>query len=297
MLGLLFTAELFLILGLMVMNTYFLTRGPVLSHLREIYFINSLRFKRAWYLVIAAMTVFLFLQAVDIFVQAGRIASASGVRELFLVVFATLVIGSFVEIVQIFERYIPRFGSDDRAIQDRIRFDLRRHLLDRSEGDLQDLLPSTADVYLGRDVLGPYVSIAHYRGVVLGLTRFLERRYGQLGDALLYSVGRQTARTVVRDLLEEVGPERAADQFLDALRTAHVGLPQIEEMGEGRRRILLRECAICCGMPVAGGAECHYLTGLFSGLHEILWDRAVEAREVRCWAMGDKVCEFEVVAQ
>ena len=290
LLRLLFAAQLFLILGLMVMNTYVLTRRPIVGHLREIYFVNSGRFKRAWYLVIAAMSVFLFIQGATVLVDR----LTPWIEAAFLVAFATLVMWAFIEIVLVFDRYFPRLGSEDRSVEERIRFDLRRHLLDRDAGMLHGLLPSRADVYRGRARLGPTVGIGHYRGVVLGITRYLERRFGHLGDALLYAVGRQTARSVAAEMRSEgASDDEILRTFVDGLREGQVGLPAVLEV-EGGIDIILEECALCCGMPSQGNPECHYLTGLFTGVYEILKDDLVDTREVRCGAAGDEVCEFHV---
>ncbi len=295
-LGLLFSTLLVIILAMMVLNTYFLTRQSVALHLREIYFVNNAAFKRSWYLIMSGMTLFVFARGLTEASAWGALEVVPGLTELFLVLFAVLVFAAFVEVLFVFQRYIPRLGSEEGLIDSRIR----RHFRDAviAQDDERELvLPVTqaADIFRGRPTLGPQVHLTHYRGVVLGMTRYLEQRFGPLGDALLHSVGRHTALHAARDLLREAGgdPDAALDQFLLELRSALVGIPAIIVRNGDKVTIRISECAACSGIEPSGRYECHYLTGLFTGLFEVLRGGA-EARETRCSARGDDACEIEV---
>lgn len=295
-LGPVFFTEMLVILGLMVLNTFFLTRKPIVLHLREIYFVNSPAFKRAWYMVIAAMVFFLGSRAVVETAQLGLLESRQPAEEVFLILFASLILGAFIELVLVFQRYLPTVAATDRDIERHIRADMRRNVIlqDDDEGYHIDLKQG-GDLFRGRPTLGPYVSLSHYRGVVLGMTQYLENRFGQLGEAILYSVGRQSGNAVALDMRSETPDEdEILSAFLHELRLANVGLGSVVQKGRNRTNIRVEECAACSGMSPKGHAQCHYLTGLFNGLFQALGKKDVETREVKCWVKGDTFCEFQV---
>lgn len=289
-----FTTLLVLNLLLMTLNTYFLSRRPVLLHLKEIYFINSSSFKRAWYLVIAAMTLFIIAQASRAYADLRDLAPDARTL-IFEVAFAALVLGAFLELLFVFSRYLPILNANDDTIAAAIQTDLRRNMLRLDEKDAADIDVTIAqDIYQGRPQMGPNVGLSHYRAVVLGITQYMEHRFGELGDAMLYAVGRQTGRKAAADIHNEVGPDRLLDEFLYGLQASSVGLPSILQHTHNRFSIRLDECAICAGIRPTGTCECHYLTGLFTGLMETLWQAQVETRELKCHAHGDSFCEFQV---
>lgn len=291
-----FVTELVLILLLMVVNTYFLTRRPILHHLREIYFINSRRFREAWYLVIAGVTFFVVSQVVQTIDEPDAFLQATGRYQIYEVAFATLIILAFGVLLLVFRKYIPYFGADDEEVLQAVRGDVRRNIIDEDTANELEIDVSVGeDIYRARDRLGPMVSLAHYRGVVLGLTQYMEKRLGELGDSMLYAVGRQTGRNAAREIMDErQDAEASLQEFLAALRSGHVGIPEVLQMTPDRVSLRLSECAVCAGMRATGQVECHYLTGAFTGLFEVLYDAPVDAREVKCWARGDTYCEFEL---
>ena len=290
----LFTTLLVLNLVLMVLNTYFLSRKPILFHLKEIYFINSASFKRAWYLVIAAMTLFIMARAVNGY-QLARGAMPLDQVLIFDVAFAALVLAAFLELVFVFSKYLPYLGADDAVVQAAIRGDLRRSVLRLDDLDALDVDVSIAeDIYQGRRTLGPQVSLSHYRAVVLGLAQYMEHRFGELGDAMFYSVGRQTGRQAAAGMVSDQNARPLLEEFLLAIRTSAVGIPSIVQDTGSRITVRLDECAVCAGIRPTGTEECHYLTGVFTGLIETAWGVPVEAHEVRCHAKGDLFCEFQI---
>lgn len=292
----LFTTELVVILILMVFNTYFLARRPILHHLREIYFVNSPRFKRAWYLVIAAMTNFVVAQSVRGLESFDASPVQEGSYQIFEVAFGGLIVIAFFELLLVFRKYIPHLGASDAMVEQHIRFDLRRSVIDMDELDQIDLDVSVgSDIYGGRPQLGPHVSLAHYRGVLLGITQYLEQRFGQLGDSILSAVGRQTGRQAARSIQEQSDTiDDTIDAFLHEMQGAGVGIPTIMQETPSRATIRVEESAVSAGVHPSGEAECHYLSGLFTGLYEAVKEHRVQTTETKCCAKGDAYCEFDI---
>jgi predicted hydrocarbon binding protein len=284
LLGSLFSVLLVLVLGLMVFTTYVLARRPLILNLREIYFFHNDAFTRAWHLIIAGMTLFVVARAMTEGERLEVLTPPEGLPDLFLVLFAVLVLMAFWELIFVFQRYLPELGLSDDALQANMDRRIREALLraDR-EDDVQFQVAGADAIYVGRPSLGPHVHLSHYRGVVEGMTRYLERRFGQLGDALLYNVGRQTGSNAANHMKAEgLSPEDVVQQFLLELRTAGVALPQIVERSPQKVRIAFAECAICSGTSGLTAPRCHYLAGAVRGLYETVHGLQVEAAEVSC---------------
>jgi len=202
---------------------------------------------------------------------------------------------AFLSLLLVFQRYMPRDGlSEDLEFQ--LRHRLRKAVTKQDDAEGLKVQMSTAeDIYRGRPTLGPQVHLSHYRGVVLSLTRYLELRFGKLGDALIYTVGRQTGRQAARHMIDETPDVDAViDRFLLELQTALVAVPSIEERTPSRLRLRFAECAVCSGTEATGVAECHYIAGLAHGLVEALAGSEVRAVEKECCAKGDRACLVEV---
>lgn len=295
-LGPLFSTLLVVLLGMMVYTTYILARRPLVINIREIYFFHNRRFTRAWYLIIAGMTMFLMARLTFEGERAGAIEAPSGIADLFLVLFGLFVFMAFLGLLLVFQRYMPRGGEESDDIEGKLRHRVRKAVVRQDEAEGLTVLMSRAeDIYRGRPTLGPQVHLSHYRGVVLSLTRYLEKRFGTLGDAILYTVGRQTGRAAARHMLAETPDKRAVvDRFLLELQTALVAVPSIVDSTPARLRLRFAECAVCSGTEPTGVAECHYLAGLSHGLLEALAGGEVKAIETECCAKGDAACLVEV---
>lgn len=296
LLGPSFSVLLLVLLGMMVFTTYVLARRPLVINLREIYFFHNAAFTRAWNLVIAGMTLFVAARAITEGERLGVLEPPEGIADLFHVLFAFFVLMAFWELIVVFQRYLPRLGWSDSFLEANIDSQIREAVLrqDRDD-DIQFEVSNAQAIYTGRPTLGPQVHLSHYRGVVEGMTHYLERRFGQLGDALLYTVGRQTGHNAAQHMLQEgAAPHAALDQFLLELRTANVALPAIIEETPRRVRIRFDECAVCSGTTGAHAPRCHYLTGVVRGLFEATHGQDVEAHETECCSKGDRACVVEV---
>ncbi len=294
-LGPLFSLLLVVLLGMMVYTTYILARRPLVINLREIYFFHNRRFTRAWYLIIAGMTMFLMARLAFEGDRTGTLEAPAGIADLFLVLFGVFIFMAFLGLLLVFQRYMPR-GESSADVADHLRNRVRKAVVqqDTDEG-LTVLMSRAEDIYRGRPTLGPQVHLSHYRGVVLSLTRYLEKRFGNLGDAILYTVGRQTGSNAARQMQAETpDPGQVVDRFLLELQTALVAIPSVAERSPGRLRLRFEECALCSGTEPTGTAQCHYLTGLSHGLMEALVDGEVKAHESECCAKGDAACLVEV---
>lgn len=296
-LGSIFTVLLVLLLGMMIFTTYVMARRPLIINLREIYFFHNRAFTRAWHLIIAGMTLFVTARVLTEGARLGLLDPAAGLEDLFLVLFAWLALLAFWELIVIFQRYLPKLSWNDAALASNLDARIREAVLkqDRDEKVRFDVTDGQA-IAEGRPTLGSQVHLSHYRGVMEGMTQYLEARFGKLGDALIYTVGRQTGFNAAKHMLAEGLAGRAAvDRFLLEVRMANVALPVIVDETPTLTRIQFAECAICSGATGASSPRCHYLTGAVRGLFEAIDEAPVEARESKCCARGDRLCQVDVV--
>jgi predicted hydrocarbon binding protein len=52
----------------------------------------------------------------------------------------------------------------------------------------------------------------------------------------------------------------------------------------------------CSGLPCTNEVVCQYDEGFIAGVLEAYTGQAFNAKEIDCWASGDRVCRFDVRA-
>lgn len=292
-------AETTVVITLMAFTTYFFVQRPILHYVREIYFINSRRFRQAWYLVISATTFFLIDQAGSLFGRAGLIVppeQADAYTMISRLSFVTLMVFAFTLVFSIFVRYVRHLPANETEIKNQIADDLRRSVL---EGDrkvqIKLDLSGVGDVYSERRRLGPHVSLTHYRALMLGFVAYMEQRLGQMGDAILYAVGRLTAERAMRDLLQETpNKDQAVQRMLKEMEASGIGIASITQQTPTHVDVVIHENAPAAGIPPRGSPVCHFQAGTLAGIFDALTKKPVVAREVKCWGLGDRLCEFRI---
>ena len=61
-----------------------------------------------------------------------------------------------------------------------------------------------------------------------------------------------------------------------------------------RFTVTVAEDLDCSGLPFTDEVVCQYDEGFFAGIFEAYTGRPFSAREIDCWASGDRVCRFDV---
>jgi len=133
-------------------------------------------------------------------------------------------------------------------------------------------------------------------GFTLGDVRQLLGIFRDLGSgglALMYHIGHRVGKLMAER-------SRGRDG-LDALKGL---LARYEALGHGRFEVVDYVEGVACRVVARGLFECvggrsavprsHFFRGLLAGFISGLWARNVRVSEIRCAAMGDEWCEFEV---
>lgn len=289
--------EALLVLILMGLNLYFLYIPPIHRRIKEISFIHGHRLRRAWGIVMAsslALVASLALQLLGRYRLMPPATVAVAFALQFLAISLLLVALSIT--FRMFVRYIDRLPMPAAEVERQIQADMRRAILAEDHLDRATLdLSGVGDVYSGRKRLGPYVSLTHYRGLTIGFTTYMRDKLGHMGDAILYSVGRLTARTAMLDVMQEIPDrENAMRRIFDEVRANGIAIPEVLEKTENRIDVRLYENVTAAGVQPSGHPICHYQSGMLTGIFEVLTQRKVLAHEVKCWGMGDRFCEFQL---
>lgn len=293
------SAEVVVILILMAFNAYFFVQKPILHYLREIYFINVAGFRMAWYLVICATTFFLLNEVFRLLGSVGWVVPpeiAANTSTVLTLCFATLIMLAFAIVFGVFAKYVRRLPAPIDEIANRIAQDLDASVLAQDRSLRIDLdLSRWGDVSTGRHRLGPYVSLSHYRALTAGFSGYMETKLGHMGNAIMYAVGRITGRRATADLVREnPSGDQALELMFAEMRGHGIAIAEVGQRTEDRVDVVLHESAAAAGAQPMGKPLCHYQAGLLAGIFEAVTGRTTQARETKCWGLGDRLCEFRI---
>jgi len=168
----------------------------------------------------------------------------------------------------------------------------------RDRGTAEFSWESLGDIEAGRPNLGRSTPVAVYRLLLFTLRDALTRSHGDAeARRLLVEAGRIAGREFCRRVLDrtlEPGPFLADLQR--RLREWGIGILRVERADLERQEFVLSvaEDLDCSGLPVTDETVCDYDEGFIAGIFLEYTGRPFTAREVDCWASGDRVCRFEV---
>ena len=154
------------------------------------------------------------------------------------------------------------------------------------------------DIAAGRPNLGQNVPVAMYRLLQFTMRDAIAAAHGpDAARRALVEAGRIAGREFCRRALDRglpPGPFLAALQR--TLREWGIGILRVERSDLERREFVLTvaEDLDCSGLPVSGDTVCEFDEGFIAGIFREYTGEEFSAREVDCWASGERVCRFEV---
>ena len=154
------------------------------------------------------------------------------------------------------------------------------------------------DVAAGRPNLGPQTSVAMYRMLQFTVRAAIRAAYGpDAPSRVLSAAGRLAGREFCRKVLDRsLAPGPFLADLQKHLREWGIGLMRIERVDFERLEftIAIAEDLDCSGLPVSGATVCEFDEGFLAGVLGEFTGREFSAREVDCWASGERVCRFRV---
>ena len=154
------------------------------------------------------------------------------------------------------------------------------------------------DIDAGRPNLGPQAPVALYRLLQFSLRHAIVAAHGAAAAAgLLAAAGRIAGGEFCRRVLDRtLAPGPFLADLQKRMREWGIGLLRIEQAEFDRLEFVLTvaEDLDCSGLPVTGETVCEFDEGFIAGIFHEYTGREFAAREVDCWASGERVCRFVV---
>ncbi|MBL8251826.1 MAG: 4-vinyl reductase [Candidatus Competibacter sp.] len=154
------------------------------------------------------------------------------------------------------------------------------------------------DIEFGRPNLGQTVPVLVYRLSQYTMREVLAQRYGdETAAAILRDAGWISGRKFCLNLLNR---DQSFSAFMSEVQT------KLKELGIGVLRVekanldqllftlTVSEDLDCSGLPLSGTTVCDYDEGFIAGLLYTYTGKTFSAKEIDCWATGDRTCRFEV---
>lgn len=150
----------------------------------------------------------------------------------------------------------------------------------------------------GRGNLGASVPVSVYRLMEYSLREQLIEQMGKEEQIHIFRGAGCRAGTYFAEKLLDTS--LSFNQFIAALQARmeemKIGVLRIEKYDEETGQIVLTvsEDVDCSGLPMLGETVCNYDEGFISGIMSAYTGKTYFAKEVDCWATGDRVCRFHV---
>ena len=156
------------------------------------------------------------------------------------------------------------------------------------------------DITEGRPNLGLETSVAAYRLMQFTFKDVFSKEIGKQRTAEIfvkagYLAGKEFCRNVLDTSLDF---DAFVADLKEKLVDLKIGILQLEEADLETLKFVLTvsEDLDCSGLPVFGESVCDYDEGFIAGILEEYTGKGFQAKEVDCWATGDRTCRFEVEA-
>jgi len=157
------------------------------------------------------------------------------------------------------------------------------------------------DLEAGRPNLGNLMNVAVYRLMQYTLRDVLTRHLSvEKAAELLREAGKLAGTEFCINLLDSSLPFNGfIAQLQEKLLSLKIGVLRVEKTDLEKMEFILTvaEDLDCSGLPFADETVCEYDEGFLAGVFEVYTGREFDAREIDCWASGERTCRFKVTAK
>jgi hypothetical protein len=154
------------------------------------------------------------------------------------------------------------------------------------------------DLSEGRPNLGTETSVIVYRLMQYTFKDVFSKNIGKQKTVELFvKAGNLAGQEFCRNVLDTSLPFSGFIADLkEKLISLKIGVLMIEKADEEKLEFVLTvsEDLDCSGLPIFGESVCDYDEGFIAGILEGYTGKKFTAKEVDCWATGDRTCRFEV---
>lgn len=154
------------------------------------------------------------------------------------------------------------------------------------------------DLEKGRPNLGLKVPVLAYRLLQYTWRDVMITELGvDKANDIIIKAGRLAGAQFCANLLNrELDFNEFVSQLQRVLREQTIGILRIEkaDMENMRFTLTVAEDLDCSGLPSTDEVVCQYDEGFIAGILEAYTGKPFYAKEIDCWASGDRVCRFDV---
>lgn len=156
------------------------------------------------------------------------------------------------------------------------------------------------DLKEGRPNLGENVNIVLYRLMQYTFRDVAEAQLGtEACDKLFYDAGKLAGGFFFDQFLtkhKDLPFNGFVSELQRMMKELGIGILRVEKADEtaGQFILTVAEDLDCSGLPDIGLEVCNYDEGFIAGIFYKYTGIEFNAREVDCWASGDRTCRFEV---
>jgi uncharacterized protein len=154
------------------------------------------------------------------------------------------------------------------------------------------------DLEAGRPNLGKEVPVLVYRLMHFTLRDSLMSELGPArATELLQMAGKLAGLNFCRNMLDlKLELNEFIAQLQRVLREQKIGILRVEYLDLDKMEIIvtIAEDLECSGLAASDETVCDYDEGFLAGVMEAYTGKPFAAKEVDCWASGDRVCRFVV---
>jgi uncharacterized protein len=154
------------------------------------------------------------------------------------------------------------------------------------------------DIKKGRPNLGATAPVLAYRLLQYTLRDVMAADLGvETASAILVKAGRKAGKQFCENMLEkQLEFNEFIAQLQHTLKKQAIGILRVESADLENMQFILTvaEDLDCSGLPCTDEVVCQYDEGFIAGILEAYTGEKFMAKEIYCWASGDRVCRFDV---
>ncbi len=154
------------------------------------------------------------------------------------------------------------------------------------------------DIETGRPDLGLMVPVLAYRLLQYTMRDVLITEFSvEKANEIFIKSGRSAGFHFCKNMLDvSLVFNNFIAQLQQTLKEQKIGILRVEEVDLDKMTMVLTvaEDLDCSGLPPTDEVVCQYDEGFIAGILEAYTGKKFRAKEIDCWANGDRVCRFKV---
>lgn len=148
----------------------------------------------------------------------------------------------------------------------------------------------------GRPNLGEQVPVLVYRLFQYTMRDVLNSNYDvETANQLLVEAGKSAGQQFCQNVLDtNLKFNEFLSELQKILKELKIGILRLERINQetGEMILTVAEDLDCSGLPPTDETVCDYDEGFIAGIFKEYTGRDYVAKEIDCWANGDRVCRF-----